>query len=234
VVLIRFNVVYSPFQHDSHRKPQGLIILDESCRVSRAEAANTFEIATSSGKTYYLTADSGPLMEEWVRVLQNVIQRNALKLLLSRVDQKPTLAGWITKVKHGHGKKCWGVLIGKMFIYFKTPNDQVRIIGFMHYANNRTVQQHIHWQQQRMQAVKHINCNSTPMIHTQTNKVPSLHCILYRDSCPLKFKAPHLTHAKETLSARSKNTFRQYHFFSLRSRCKNVYKIKQVVKNTVE
>jgi hypothetical protein len=63
-------------------------------------------------------------MEEWVRVLQNVVQRNALKLLLSREDQKVTLQGWLTKVKHGHGKKCWCVLIGKMFIYFKSPNDQ--------------------------------------------------------------------------------------------------------------
>jgi HSP90 family molecular chaperone len=36
-------------------------------------------------------ADSQSLMEEWVRVLQNVVQRNALKLLLSREDLKPTL-----------------------------------------------------------------------------------------------------------------------------------------------
>ena len=42
-------------------------------------------------KTYYLTADSQPIMEEWVRVLQNVVQRNALKLLLSQEDQKPTV-----------------------------------------------------------------------------------------------------------------------------------------------
>ena len=78
-------------QHDVHRKPQGLIILDEKCRVSRADGANTFEIATEN-KTYYLTADSQPLMEDWVRVLQNVVQRNALKLLLSREDGiSPTL-----------------------------------------------------------------------------------------------------------------------------------------------
>ena len=78
-------------QHDVHRKPQGLIILDEKCRVSRADGANTFEIATE-GKTYYLTADSQPLMEDWVRVLQNVVQRNALRLLLSKEDGiSPTL-----------------------------------------------------------------------------------------------------------------------------------------------
>ena len=64
-------------------------------------------------------------MEDWVRVLQNVVQRNALKLLLSQEDHKPSVQGWVIKVKHGHQKKCWCVLIGKMFIYFKTPNDQV-------------------------------------------------------------------------------------------------------------
>ena len=64
-------------------------------------------------------------MEDWVRVLQNVVQRNALKLLLSQEDQKPTAQGWLIKVKHGHQKKCWCVLIGKMFIYFRTPNEQV-------------------------------------------------------------------------------------------------------------
>ena len=55
-----------------------------------------------------------------------MVQRNALKLLLSREDQKVTLQGWLIKVKHGHSKKVWCVLIGKMFIYFKTPNDQVK------------------------------------------------------------------------------------------------------------
>ena len=35
------------------------------------------------------------------------------------------LQGWLVKVKHGHQKKCWCVLIGKMFIYFRTPNEQV-------------------------------------------------------------------------------------------------------------
>eukprot|EP00095_Tigriopus_kingsejongensis_P006145 maker-scaffold730_size105374-snap-gene-0.17 protein:Tk06145 transcript:maker-scaffold730_size105374-snap-gene-0.17-mRNA-1 annotation:"AGAP001935-PA" len=122
-VLKNGTLSYWKSLHDTHRKPQGLITLDESCRVSRTEGSNTFEIATSS-KTFYMTADSHSLVEEWVRVLQNVIQRNALKLLLSRHDQKPTLQGWLVKVKHGHAKKCWCVLLGKMFIYFKSPHDQ--------------------------------------------------------------------------------------------------------------
>ena len=111
------------FQHDLHRKPQGIISLHESCRVSSAEGSNTFEIATS-GKMYYLTADSQPLVEEWVRVLQNVVQRNALRLLLSRQDQAPTLQGWLVKVKHGHSRRVWCVLLGKMFVYFRSPNEQ--------------------------------------------------------------------------------------------------------------
>ena len=63
-------------------------------------------------------------MEDWVRVLQNVVQRNSLQTLLrSKADEDPTLQGWLTKVKNGHNKKVWSVLIGKMFVYFRTPND---------------------------------------------------------------------------------------------------------------
>ena len=125
----------SLLQHDVHKKPQGLIALDDTCRISKAAGANTFEIATTpattgcdeSGKgkgkhrTYYLTADTAPLMEDWVRVLQNVVQRNALQLLLrnratinngcsngSGDGQAPcTLEAWVTKVKHGRAKKVW-------------------------------------------------------------------------------------------------------------------------------
>ena len=115
------------FQHDVHRKPQGIIALDANCRISCVDGSNTFEIATAD-KTHYLTADSRPIMEEWVRVLQNVIQRNALKLLLSREDRKPTLEGWVIKVKNGHAKKSWCVLLGTMFVYFKNQGDHVSIL----------------------------------------------------------------------------------------------------------
>ncbi len=132
-VLKNGSLSYWKSQHDCHRKPQGVVVLDEECRVSRTAdvGSNTFEVVASSPKgggrkTYYLTADSAPLAEEWVRTLQNVVQRKALRLLLSREDQRPTLSGWLAKVKHGHAKRVWCVLIGKMFIYFKGPNDHVR------------------------------------------------------------------------------------------------------------
>ncbi|KOC70571.1 Uncharacterized protein WH47_03587 [Habropoda laboriosa] len=115
-------LTYWKSQNDVNRKPQGQIVLDEVCRINRAEGAATFEIATGK-KTYYLTADCIATMEEWIRVLQNVQRRNATKLLLSKEDNKPTIQGWLTKVKNGHAKKCWCVLIGKMFLYFKCPND---------------------------------------------------------------------------------------------------------------
>ncbi|XP_033220742.1 uncharacterized protein CG43867 [Belonocnema kinseyi] len=115
-------LTYWKSQHDINRKPQGQIILDEVCRINRADGAATFEIATGK-KTYYLTADCIATMEEWIRVLQNIQKRNATKLLLNGDDNKPTIQGWLTKVKNGHAKKCWCVLIGKMFLYFKCPND---------------------------------------------------------------------------------------------------------------
>ncbi|XP_057332252.1 uncharacterized protein CG43867 isoform X3 [Microplitis mediator] len=121
-VLKNGTLMYWKSQNDVNRKPQGQVILDDVCRINRAEGAATFEISTGK-KTYYLTADCIATMEDWIRVLQNVQRRNATKLLLSREDNKPTIQGWLTKVKNGHAKKCWCVLIGKMFLYFKCPSD---------------------------------------------------------------------------------------------------------------
>ncbi|CAG9123195.1 unnamed protein product [Plutella xylostella] len=110
-------------QWDVARKPAGQVGLGEACRISRNEGAATFEIYTGA-RTYYLAADSAAAMDDWIRVLQNVQRRNATKLLLSKEDNKPTIQGWLTKVKNGHAKKSWCVLIGKMFLYFKSPGDQ--------------------------------------------------------------------------------------------------------------
>ncbi|XP_024084536.1 uncharacterized protein CG43867 isoform X3 [Cimex lectularius] len=134
---------YWKSQNDVNRKPQGEISIDEHCRINRAEGAATFEIATEK-KTYYLTADSIAATEDWVRVLQNVQRRNATKLLLSREHNKPTLQSWLTKVRNGHAKKCWCVLLGKMFLYFKSPSD-----------NNAVGQ--INMRDARVQQVEHVS-----------------------------------------------------------------------------
>jgi len=131
-VLKNGSLSYWKSQHDAGRKkPQGSVTLDERCRVSRCagDGSNAFEITVEDAnggqaKTHYLAADSARTAEDWVKTLQNVVQRNALKLLLGRDGVKPTVEGWLAKVKHGHAKKLWCVLVGKMFIYFKTPQDQ--------------------------------------------------------------------------------------------------------------
>ncbi|XP_022255009.1 uncharacterized protein CG43867-like [Limulus polyphemus] len=113
---------YYKTQNDVSRKPQGQIKLNELCRVNRAEGAANFELCTDK-RTYYMTAESATTMEDWIRVLQNVLRRHATRLLLSKEENKPTIEGWLTKVKHGHSRRCWCVLIGRMFLYFKTPKD---------------------------------------------------------------------------------------------------------------
>nr|XP_042909382.1 uncharacterized protein CG43867 [Parasteatoda tepidariorum] len=120
-VLKNGTLSYYKTQNDVGRKPQGQIMLDDVSRVNRADGG-TFEIATSK-RTYYLTADSNSTMEDWIRVLQNVIRRNTTQLALNKDDNKPSIQGWVTKVKHGHSKKCWCSLVGRMFLYYKTPND---------------------------------------------------------------------------------------------------------------
>lgn len=64
-VLKNGTLTYYKGQNDTNRKPQGQIILDDICKITRAEGSNTFEIDTGK-KTYYLTADSLTAMEDWV------------------------------------------------------------------------------------------------------------------------------------------------------------------------
>ena len=125
-MLLVINIFSLYLQNDVDRKPAGEISLDHGCLVSRSDGAHTFEVNTGK-KIYYLTADSTTLVEEWVRTLQNVLRRNATRLLLSREDNTPTIKGWLTKVKNGHAKHCWCLLIGKTFVYFKNPNESVSL-----------------------------------------------------------------------------------------------------------
>ncbi|UYV74629.1 PLEKHH2 [Cordylochernes scorpioides] len=116
--------VLSYYKAPGERRPQGQLTLDETCRI----------VITYNNS---IQAVSNVVV---VAVLQNVLRRNATRLLLGREDNKPAIEGWLTKVpdltpvtnlaltvKHGHSRRCWCVLIGRMFLYFKTPNDQVNM-----------------------------------------------------------------------------------------------------------
>lgn len=118
-----FSLIFE-LQNDVTRKPAGEVKLDERCRITRADGAATFEI-TSGRKTLYLTADSIAQMEDWLRVLSNVQRQQAAITALSREEQRPTLQGWLIKVKNGHPRKCFCVLVGKRFLYYNSPTDKV-------------------------------------------------------------------------------------------------------------
>ncbi|XP_077529022.1 uncharacterized protein CG43867 isoform X2 [Haemaphysalis longicornis] len=121
-VLANGTLRYYKAQSDVGRKPRGQIALDEVCRVTRAHGATTFEIATEK-RSFYLTADCTSTMEEWVRVLQHVLRSRQLGGGHPGGEARPTVDGWVTKVKHGHARCCWGALVGRTFLYFRTPAD---------------------------------------------------------------------------------------------------------------
>lgn len=50
-------------------------------------------------KTFYLTADSPNILEEWIRVLQNVLKVQATAPVSTETAVKPTVRGWLTKVE---------------------------------------------------------------------------------------------------------------------------------------
>ncbi|KAF4016261.1 hypothetical protein G4228_008106 [Cervus hanglu yarkandensis] len=79
---------------------------------------------TTEKHTYYLTADSPNILEEWIKVLQNVLRVQAANPLFLQPEGKPTVKGLLTKVKHGYSKRVWCKLIGKTLYYFRSQEDK--------------------------------------------------------------------------------------------------------------
>lgn len=50
-------------------------------------------------KTFYLAADSPNILEEWIRILQSIIKVQSSGPLVMETTAKPTVRGWLTKVK---------------------------------------------------------------------------------------------------------------------------------------
>lgn len=62
-------------------------------------SALRFNQLITEKKTFYLTADSPNILEDWIRVLQNIINVQATGPLTVATAAKPTVRGWLTKVK---------------------------------------------------------------------------------------------------------------------------------------
>ncbi|XP_045421246.1 LOW QUALITY PROTEIN: pleckstrin homology domain-containing family H member 1 [Lemur catta] len=123
-VLRQGQIMYYKSPSDVIRKPQGQVDLNSHCQIVRGEGAQTFQLI-SEKKTYYLTADSPSLLEEWVRVLQSLLKvQTTGSPALPQGGTKPTVKGWLTKVKHGHSKLVWCALVGKTFYYYRSHEDK--------------------------------------------------------------------------------------------------------------
>ncbi|XP_042357384.1 LOW QUALITY PROTEIN: pleckstrin homology domain-containing family H member 1 [Plectropomus leopardus] len=123
-ILRNGEILYYKSPSDVIRKPQGQIELNSSCRIVRGEGAQTFQLITEK-KTFYLTADSPNILEEWIRVLQNILKVQASSPVTVETTAKPTVTGWLTKVKHGHSKLVWCSLVGKFFCYYRNQEDKL-------------------------------------------------------------------------------------------------------------
>ncbi|XP_061700231.1 pleckstrin homology domain-containing family H member 1 isoform X2 [Syngnathoides biaculeatus] len=124
-ILRNGEILYYKSPSDVIRKPQGQLELNSSCRIVRGEETQTFQLITEK-KTLYLTADSPNILEEWIRVLQNLLKVQASSpLSVELTSAKPAVTGWLTKVKHGHSKLVWCCLVGKVFYYYRNPEDKL-------------------------------------------------------------------------------------------------------------
>uniref|UniRef100_A0A8C9Z4X6 Pleckstrin homology domain containing, family H (with MyTH4 domain) member 1 n=1 Tax=Sander lucioperca TaxID=283035 RepID=A0A8C9Z4X6_SANLU len=123
-ILRNGEILYYKSPSDVIRKPQGQIELNTSCCIVRGEGAQTFQLITEK-KTFYLTADSPNILEEWIRVLQNILRVQASSPVTVETTAKPTVRGWLTKVKHGHSKLVWCSMVGKVFYYYRNQEDKL-------------------------------------------------------------------------------------------------------------
>ncbi|XP_019320683.2 pleckstrin homology domain-containing family H member 2 isoform X1 [Panthera pardus] len=117
------ELLYYKSPSDVIRKPQGHIELSATCSILRGGNKQTVQLTTEK-HTYYLTADSPNILEEWIKVLQNVLRVQAADPHFLQPEGKPTVKGLLTKVKHGYSKRVWCTLIGKTLYYFRSQEDK--------------------------------------------------------------------------------------------------------------
>ncbi|XP_063246858.1 pleckstrin homology domain-containing family H member 2 isoform X2 [Prinia subflava] len=117
------ELLYYKSPSDVIRKPQGQIELNASSHIERGDGKQTIQLTTEK-RTYYLTADSPNILEEWIKVLQNVLKIQAASPLFVQSEIKPTMKGLLTKVKHGYSKRVWCTLVGKILYYFRNQEDK--------------------------------------------------------------------------------------------------------------
>nr|XP_015218797.1 PREDICTED: pleckstrin homology domain-containing family H member 2 [Lepisosteus oculatus] len=117
------ELFYYKSPSDVIRKPQGQVELSASSSIVRGDSKQTIQIITEK-RVYYLTADSPNILEEWIRVLQNVLRVQAASPLFTHPEHRPGMKGLLTKVKHGYSKRVWCALIGKTLYYFRSQEDK--------------------------------------------------------------------------------------------------------------
>eukprot|EP00794_Sanderia_malayensis_P020288 gene20287-22274_t len=121
--LVDGKLNYYKTKNDVVRKPLGIILLESISSVCRSQTPNTFELCTPK-RTYYMTADSEEVVDEWLRVLRNNLKRFAGARLLLRAGEKTIHTGWVTKVKGGVSRHCWCVLREKTLLFYKSESEQ--------------------------------------------------------------------------------------------------------------
>nr|XP_060463557.1 pleckstrin homology domain-containing family H member 2 isoform X2 [Panthera onca] len=97
------ELLYYKSPSDVIRKPQGHIELSATCSILRGGNKQTVQLTTEK-HTYYLTADSPNILEEWIKVLQNVLRVQAADPHFLQPEGKPTVKGLLTKFPLGQIK----------------------------------------------------------------------------------------------------------------------------------
>uniref|UniRef100_A0AC34R9L0 Uncharacterized protein n=1 Tax=Panagrolaimus sp. JU765 TaxID=591449 RepID=A0AC34R9L0_9BILA len=123
---LKFYRTQKHFSRDE--TPTMTVNLREVKAVSKASTKSGgqgFEIVLENESLRY-QAESDKITDEWFTVLNQILKNLTIADLAQR--SKPIeaeLAGWVTKVKHGHQKRYYAQLTGEKLLFFKKPDDKI-------------------------------------------------------------------------------------------------------------
>ncbi|KAE9547497.1 hypothetical protein FO519_009291, partial [Halicephalobus sp. NKZ332] len=108
--------------------PTTIINLRDVKAVSKASTksgGHGFELVLEHDNLRY-QAESEKATEEWFMTLNQLLKNITIADLAQRSRPiEAELAGWVTKVKHGHQKRYYAQLTGDKLLFFKKPDDKI-------------------------------------------------------------------------------------------------------------
>lgn len=94
-------------------------------RVTSKSGSNGLQISTIHDTLRY-HAENDKATEDWFNTINHALRQLTINQMAQRAHPVNTsISGWVTKVKHGHQKRFFAVLMDQKLLFFKKEEDKV-------------------------------------------------------------------------------------------------------------